>query len=205
MNPKLNVGDKIVLYHMEGDFSVPPGTVGEVWKIVHDPFVKDSQIIHVRWENGSTLNLLSDTDSWKKVKKDISEQSDKEFLIDPKIDPHASWIERNVDVRRAFNLEFLMDYMELLRESGIVNMFGASPFLYSGSKHIERYYGEGREDDEKFQELIENADKAKNVFISGLMKWMDLNNMEINDLSQVNRYASKLSKELLQYFIIFHG
>lgn len=205
MNPKLKVGDEIVLYHMEGDFSVPPGTVGEVWKIVNDPFVKDSQIIHVRWENGSTLNLLSDTDSWKKLKKDINEQNDGEYLIDPKIDPHGSWIERNIDVRRAFNLEFLMDYMEMLRQSGIVNMYGSAPLLYSGSKHIERYYGEGREDDEKFQELIENADKAKDVFISGLIKWMGLNNMEINDLSKVNRYASKLSQQLLQYFIIFHG
>ena len=135
MNPKLNVGDKIVLYHMEGDFSVPPGTVGEVWKIVHDPFVKDSQIIHVRWENGSTLNLLSDTDSWKKVKEDINEQNDS---IDPNHDPYGSWIEKNMNIRRAFNLDYLGEYLELLRESSIVNKYGASPLLYAGANHFER-------------------------------------------------------------------
>lgn len=203
MNPKLKVGDEIVLYHMEGDFSVPPGTVGEVWKIVHDPFVKDSQIIHVRWENGSTLNLLSDTDSWKKVKKDITEQNDNS--IDQSHDPYGSWIEKNMNIRRAFNLNYLGEYLELLRESGIVNMYGASPLLYAGANHIERYYGEGREDNEKFQELLSQSDKAKDVFINGLLKWMGLEGIDINDLSRVNTYADRISKKILQYWILFHG
>jgi hypothetical protein len=28
LNPELNVGDKVVCYHMEGEMSVPPGTKG---------------------------------------------------------------------------------------------------------------------------------------------------------------------------------
>jgi hypothetical protein len=203
MNPKLEPGDKIILYHMDGEVNLPPGTVGIVDRVIKDPFDGNEQIIYINWENGSTLSLLSGQDSWKKFKKDIIDES-AEHLIDPKIDPHGSWIERNINVRRAFNIEYLMEYLMLLKESGIVNMWGSSPFLYSGPEHIERYYGEGREDDETFQKLLEESDKAKNVFIAGLLKWMELENLDIDDMDKVNRYADRISKSLLQYYILFH-
>jgi hypothetical protein len=83
-------------------------------------------------------------------------------------------------------------------------MYGSAPFLYSGPEHIERYYGEGREDDETFQKLLEESDKAKNVFVAGLLKWMGLENLEIDDMNKVNRYADRISKSLVQYYILFH-
>lgn len=201
MNPELNIGDKILLYHMEGEFSVPPGTQGVVKNVSDDPFIENAKIYNVEWETGNRLALLSDTDSWKLLKDDINEQND----IDPNEDPYGSWIEKNMNIRRAVNLDYLGEYLELVRESGIVNMYGASPLLYAGSNHIERYYGEGREDDEKFQELLSQADKAKNVFITGLLKWMELEEMDIDDLSKVNTYADRISKKILQYWIIFHA
>lgn len=201
MNPELNIGDKILLYHMEGEFSVPPGTQGVVKNVSDDPFIENAKIYNVEWETGNRLALLSDTDSWKLLKDDINEQND----IDPNEDPYGSWIEKNMNIRRAVNLDYLGEYLELVRESGIVNMYGASPLLYAGSNHIERYYGEGREDDEKFQELLSQADKAKNVFITGLLKWMELEEMDIDDLSKVNTYADRISKKILQYWILFHA
>lgn len=201
MNPELNIGDKILLYHMEGEFSVPPGTQGVVKNVSDDPFIENAKIYNVEWETGNRLALLSDTDSWKLLKDDINEQND----IDPNEDPYGSWIEKNMNIRRAVNLDYLGEYLELVRESGIVNMYGASPLLYAGSNHIERYYGEGREDDEKFQELLSQANKAKDVFITGLLKWMELEEMDIHDLSKVNTYADRISKKILQYWIIFHA
>lgn len=201
MNPELKIGDKILLYHMEGEFSVPPGTQGVVKNVSDDPFIENAKIYNVEWETGNRLALLSDTDSWKLLKDDINEQND----IDPNEDPYGSWIEKNMNIRRAVNLDYLGEYLELVRESGIVNMYGASPLLYAGSNHIERYYGEGREDDEKFQELLSQADKAKNVFITGLLKWMELEEMDIDDLSKVNTYADRISKKILQYWILFHA
>lgn len=201
MNPELNIGDKILLYHMEGEFSVPPGTQGVVKNVSDDPFIENAKIYNVEWETGNRLALLSDTDSWKLLKDDINEQND----IDPNEDPYGSWIEKNMNIRRAVNLDYLGEYLELVRESGIVNMYGASPLLYAGSNHIERYYGEGREDDEKFQELLSQADKAKDVFITGLLKWMELEEIDIDDLSKVNTYADRISKKILQYWILFHA
>ena len=44
MNPKVEPGDSIVLYHMQSEMGVPPGTIGVVKRIVDDPFDKNSQI-----------------------------------------------------------------------------------------------------------------------------------------------------------------
>ena len=205
MNPELKVGDKIILYYMDGEVgnSPSPGTNGIVTKIVSDPFEKNEKIIYVKWDDGSTLSLLSATDSWKKVKNNLVKEESK--LIDPEIDPYASWIERNITIKKSFNISYLMEFLLTLKESGIVNMYGASPLLYSGKEHIQRYYGENREDDESFQKLIEDADKAKNVFISGLLKWMEIKDLDTSDLSQVNSYAKKLSQSLLKYYVLFHG
>ena len=76
LNPPLEVGDKVICYHMENETAVPPGTVGTVTKIQRDPFEDEGDIISVDWENGSTLALVSVTDAWKKLKeKTIEEQT----------------------------------------------------------------------------------------------------------------------------------
>jgi len=68
LNPKLSIGDKIILLHMDGETSVPMGSIGKVTEISIDPFEEDSEIISVSWDNGSHLALISSTDAWKKVR-----------------------------------------------------------------------------------------------------------------------------------------
>lgn len=46
---------------MEDTSTVPPGTTGIV------SYVDDSGMIHVNWENGSRLGLISGEDRFKKV------------------------------------------------------------------------------------------------------------------------------------------
>ena len=62
---KLKIGDRIMLLGMTGENEIPMGTKGTVYKILQDPFDKDSQIIEVRWDNGASLNLLSNIDDYK--------------------------------------------------------------------------------------------------------------------------------------------
>ena len=62
INPELNVGDRIMLYHMEGELGVSPGTEGTVTNIGDDPFEENSKIIYVNWDNGSRLSLISSTE-----------------------------------------------------------------------------------------------------------------------------------------------
>ena len=197
LNPELKVGDRIVCYSMEDEISVPPGTKGTVTKIQRDPFEKDDNIISVSWDNGSTLSLLSAVDKWKLEKQKIQEQPDRED------DPHANFIGNNRELRRSMDLPYFLEYFKLLRKSGITNMFGSSPFVYMDSEHLDRYYGEGKEDDEDFQNLLEIQDDARNKFLSGLVKFAELKNINLDDDFKINSLARKLGISLLQYYMIF--
>ncbi len=134
LNPPLNVGDIVVCYHMDGETSVVPGTKGKVKSISRDPFEPEGELIYnVDWENGSTLGLLSSQDAWKKLEQ-IEEQVDKNW----------KFITENPDIYEHFDWKWFREFLTKIRDSGIINMFGASPLLYSGRDHIDRYYGEGR-------------------------------------------------------------
>ena len=110
---------------------------------------------------------------------------------------------RNKDIFDNFDWRTLREFLYKIRESGIVNMLEASPLIYSGGKHIERYYGEGREDDEKFQQLIEDADEAKDIFVQGLINYMISKDLDVSDMDNVNSYARRLAKGILDIYIGF--
>lgn len=192
LNPKLKVGDLVICYHMDGETSVPPGTKGIVKRIGRDPFEDDGELIEVEWENGSKLSLVSTVDAWKKIEQEpIQEQ-----LGDP-------WnvITTNEDVFTHFDWRWLEQFLYKLRDTGIVNMFAASPLLYAGSEHIDRYYGEGREDDEEFQEFLKEADKAKDKIIQGVVNYMLENGKDLENMDQVNRFAKHFSQKILGIYM----
>ena len=189
----LKVGDKIVLMYMEGETSVTPGTKGTVKKIDRDPFVDNEFIISVNWDNGSSLSLLSSTDIWKKVSEKQNIKEDNDSL--------SASVIRNRDIFGVVKWKKLLDFLYKIRESGIVNMFGVAPLLYAGRDHIDRYYGEGREDDENFQEVLESADEAKSIFIQGLLSWMEKNKKGIDDIDRINSYARQLAKKIVDLYV----
>lgn len=92
-----------------------------------------------------------------------------------------------------------------MRDSGIVNMFGAAPLIYAGREHLERYYGEGREDDEIFQELLEMADEARHKLVQGILNYIQEKkpNMDLDDMDKINSMARKFAGELLGAWILF--
>jgi hypothetical protein len=194
LNPELKVDDVIMLLHMEKETGVPPGTIGVVTSITRDPWQDDSKLISVKWENGSNLNLVTAKDMWLKTQNDnIQEQRT----------DNQSWdyITKNADVFENFDWKWLEKFLYKLRDTGIVNMYGSSQLLYAGSEHIERYYGEGKEDDEEFQEFLELADEAKNKIIQGVIKYMNANGKDLDDISVVNRYARHFSQKILGLYI----
>jgi hypothetical protein len=198
INPELKEGDRIVCYSMEDEVSVPPGTKGTVTKVQKDPFEKDENIISVKWDNGSTLSLLSGVDKWKLVRQKIQEQPNRED------DPHTHFMATNRELRRSMDLPYFLEYFKLLQKSGITNMFGSSPFVYMDSEHLDRYYGEKRGDNEDFQNLLDIQDEARSKFLSGLVKFAELKNIELSDDSKINSLARKLGISLLQYYMIFY-
>lgn len=196
LNPPVKSGDKIVCYHMDGETGVPAGTFGVVKTVSRDPFETDNdgQIIGVDWENGSKLSLLTTTDAWKKVVEEIQEQTGS---------PEYDFFSKNPEVFENFDYKFFKKYLLKLRESGVINMFQASPFLYSGKEWIDRYHGEHQEDNEAFQEVLEMAEETKNKMIQGLIKYMESKNMDIDDMSRFNNLINKFAMKINQFYMTF--
>jgi hypothetical protein len=83
-------------------------------------------------------------------------------------------------------------------------MLGSAPLLYSGRDHIERYYGEGKEDSPEFEEVLEIADEAKQKFIQGILSYMENKDLDLDDIHIVNNYAKKLAQKILKLYILMH-
>ena len=62
---------RIVLDHMEDNWAVPRGTRGSVTQ------VDDAGTIHMKWDNGRTLGLVSQADQFRKLteQEQLEEQS----------------------------------------------------------------------------------------------------------------------------------
>lgn len=197
MNPKVKVGDRISLLYMEDEFDVNPREQGTVMSVSRDPFETDEcYIISVRWDGGSTLSLLSCRDVYRLIESKVNEQTDS-----GRSEQQIDFIINNRDVVLNFNRQKIFEYLDVLRKSGVINMFGAAPFLFSGRDWIDRYYGENEENNEAFQEVLEMADDIKNEMILGMLKTFKDNTPALGDMDHLIR---KLSNRMVNYWMMFY-
>jgi hypothetical protein len=189
-NPELNLGDRIILYHMEGETTVNPGTEGTVTHIANDPFEDGNKIVTVKWDNGSSLSILSNYDVWKHVKKKSIDESAEE------------WFQENQDVMKYFDHKDIRKFLIKVRESGIVNMFASAPLLYAGREHIDRYYGENPPDEDAFQDVLDMAEDVKHMMIRGTMEYLRANGKEVS-ADSVNSSIRRLSQKMWGFFANF--
>jgi hypothetical protein len=196
LNPELKVGDRIMCFHMEGETGVPPGTLGTVIRISRDPFESENDsLITVKWDNGSTLALITSTDAWKLAPQEIKEQATGS--------PEYDFFSKNPEVFENFDYKFLKKFLQKVRDSGVINMFQSAPFLYSGKEWIDRYHGEHEEDNKDFQEVLEMADEAKNKMIQGLLKYMESKNIDVDDMDRINHLMRKFAMKINQLYVTF--
>jgi hypothetical protein len=186
-NPELNIGDRIVLYHMEDKNGVDSGMQGVVTDITIDPFDNENKIIGVNWDDGSKLNILSKYDVWKFAKKKSIDESAEE------------WFETNGDLLKYFKYNKIRKFLIKVRESGIINMFAASPLLYSGKDHINRYYGENPPNEEAFQEVLDMAEEVKHMMIRGTMEYLQDNGKELS-IENINSYIRRLGAKMWEFY-----
>lgn len=197
MNPKVKVGDRISLLYMEDEFDVNTREKGTVTSVSRDPFETDEcYIISVKWDGGSTLSLLSCRDVYRLIESKVNEQTDS-----GRSEQQIDFIINNRDVVLNFNRQKIFEYLDVLRKSGVINMFGAAPFLYSGRDWIDRYYGENEEYNEAFQEVLEMADDIKNEMILGMLKTFKDNTPALGDMDRLIR---KLSNRMVNYWMMFY-
>jgi hypothetical protein len=197
LNPPLKVGDNIMCFHMEHETTVPPGTKGVVTKVQRDPFEPndDDVIISVNWENGSKLSLVSATDAWKKISDERIEEQTGSNEYD--------FYNKNSEIFDNFDWRFFREYLNKVRETGIVNVYTAAPLLYSGKKHIDRYYGENPSNPDEFEELLDMADDARDKMAQGVISWMESKGQEI-ELDNVNRNLKRLAQTILKLWMSFY-
>jgi hypothetical protein len=193
LNQKLNKGDRVLLLHMEGEM-VSPGTKGTVSNISKDPFEKDAVIYSVRWDDGGNLSLLSVTDAWKKIEEPIKESFEQ-----------AKWFVNNKIIIECFDTRFLGQFLEKVRQSGITNMFGASPYLYMGRERIENEFKyKNIHNEEVFEEVLDMANESQTKMIDGVMKVIEKEGEEVS-VELVNRRIQRYSTLFLNYWMRLHG
>jgi hypothetical protein len=209
-NPPLKEGDRIILIYMPGE-NLDPGTKGKVTKIEKTPSFGDGSDYQYRVEwfddNNkviSTLSLIPGSDSWL---------FDPEYLMDSlnevKIVNLDDLINRHnwSKLFKKSDLKYILEFLELIRQLGVVNMFQSGQFLGQTTEWFKKYfdlYKMQRELDDNQEELIEKitemGEKVRNIMISASITDLERNNKEITSSSATNR-MKKLSNEVVKHFM----
>lgn len=187
INPPLKVRDKIILLSMHGE-TMSPGLKGVVTRIQQ---VVGTDVMYIDWENGRTLALLSDTDAWA---LDESEPMKEAY--------NSEWLSKNLDIAN-FDTNILVEFLLKVKESGIVNMFGAAPYLWLGKERIAHqfaYHDFSDEKQEKFDEMLDMANKSQLAMINGVIKILEKENKELS-VENINRYLQRYSQKILTHHI----
>jgi len=188
MNPKLKKGDRVSLLYMSGEISMNPGECGTVTSV--DNVFGDVQY-GVKWDNGSNLALLTDTDAWKFEKKQIKENE-----LD-----RMNLLYKNIDVFKFFKMGFLYKYLLLVREASVVNMFEAPPYLWMGSERIKHEFKyKNIHNEEVFEEMVAMSDAAQAEMINGVVNYLEDQGIEEN-MNNINKYLRKFATMVVQNYM----
>ena len=200
LNPKLEPGDRIVLLHMDDPYSaVRMGTKGTVTKIVRVPFDMGYQY-NVKWDDGSTLDLLPDTDSWVLA----TDVKSKKNLTTEEFGNELKTLSKHKDIIKNMDYRPVLDYLKLIQKSGLVNMLQAMPFLMTDSHNLHKliYKFDGEPDD--YPELFENVDDVRQILVAETIRIMEEKNMEFNDTT-INSVFQKVCRAVMEMYISLYS
>jgi hypothetical protein len=201
INPDLKPGDRVVVLHMDDEFSaVPMGTAGTVMS--HSKVFGDDQY-HVKWDNGSSLGLISSVDIWDTEESMNAKRTIKKKVVEGEYERNINLL-KNIDVFKNFDMKFLQKYLLSVRESGIVNMFAAADYLWLGRERIEHEFKyKDIHNEDAFEQVLEMSDQAQSVMVQGVMKVLEKEGKEVS-LENVNRNIKRYASKVLQnYMLLF--
>ena len=198
LNPELEAGDRIILLHMEDQYSkVPMGTKGTVIKKVNLPFGMGSQF-QVNWDNGSKLDLIPGEDSWILDK-------DKKLPVKEGIESDiAGKLMKYKDVVKNIDYHTVMDFLELVRKSGLVNMFQAQAFLEIDKPNLHKLIYRVGGEPEEHPELFDKIDDVRNVIINEVIRILQEEGSEMTD-SEINRTYRKITSKLMNFYFTMYS
>jgi hypothetical protein len=209
-NPKLKEGDRIVLIYMPGE-DVDTGTKGKVIKITPQPSFGSEfdYMYNIEWYDDnekviSNLSLIPQSDTWM-LDPEFNQKNLQEARFTELDDliKHHEWSK----LFKKSDLQYIIDYLKVIRELGVVNMMEAGQFLGQTKEYLTKYFDlhrMQRELDDDKEELIEKiidmSDKVRNIMISASITDLERKNQEITGRSATNR-LNRLAGELLRWYI----
>ena len=200
LNPKLEPGDRIVLLHMDDPYSaVRMGTKGTVVKIVKVPFDMGYQY-NVKWDDGSILDLLPETDSWVLA----TDVKSKKNLTTEEFGQELKTLSKHKDIIKNMDYRPVLDYLKLVQKSGLVNMLQARVFLMSDSKNLHKLIYKFDGEPEDYPELFENIDEVRDILINETIRIMQEQNMEFDDHT-VNRVFQKVCGAVMEMYVSLYS
>jgi hypothetical protein len=209
-NPKLKEGDRIVLIYMPGE-DIDTGTKGKVRKITQQPSfgTEFDYMYDVEWYDDnenviSTLSLIPQSDTWM-LDPEFSSKNIHEARFTELDDliKHHEWSK----LFKKSDLTYILDYLKVIRELGVVNMMEAGQFLGQTKEYLTKYFDLHRmqrelddEDEELIEKIIDMSDKVRNIMISASITDLERKNQEITGRSATNR-LNRLAGEILRWYI----
>jgi len=212
-NPKLKEGDRIVLIYMPGE-DVDTGTKGKVKRIGQQPsFGSEFDYMYdVEWYDDdekviSTLSLLPQTDTWM-LDREYS-QNDQNDLNEGRIIDLDELIKRHEWSRlfKKSDLKSIMEYLNAIKQLGVVNMFESGQFLGKTEDYLTTYFNLYRKqqdlddkDEELIKKILEMSEMVRNIMISAAVTDLEQKNKEITGSSATHR-VNRLATEVVKYFM----
>jgi tRNA nucleotidyltransferase/poly(A) polymerase len=209
-NPKLKEGDRIVLIYMPGE-DVDTGTKGKVKGIGQQPSFGSEfdYMYNMEWYDDdekviSTLSLLPQSDTWM-LDPEFSQKNLQEARFTDLDDliSHVEWAR----LFKKSDLKYIVEYLELIRQLGVVNMFQSGQFLGQTKEYLTKYfelYRMQQDLDENHEELIEKilemSEMVRNIMISAAITDLEQKNKEITPQSATNR-VNRLATEVVKHFM----
>ena len=209
-NPKLKEGDRIVLIYMPGE-DVDTGTKGKVKRIGQQPsFGSEFDYMYdVEWYDDdekviSTLSLLPQTDTWM-----LDREYSQNDLNEGRVIDLDELIKRHEWSRlfKKSDLKYIMEYLEIIRRLGVVNMFQSGQFLSQTKEYLTKYFDLYRmqqdlddKDEEFIEKILEMSENVRNIMISAAINDLEQKNIEITGSSATQR-VNKLATEVVKHFM----
>ena len=195
LNPELNVGDRVVIMDMSGESGIKPGMGGDVRRITK---VFGTTQYEIKWDDGSSLQILSDVDKWIK-EEDWERLKNRRKKVDESIDP--DFVRKNKNLVQDFEMAKMHKFYNALRISSVVNMWGATPYFWMGKDRIahQHFYEEMDGDRaEAFEQVLDSADEIKDILIRGALKTLERDGKEVT-LDTVKRMAERKARQIVVF------
>ena len=209
-NPKLKKGDRVILVNMPGE-KLDTGDKGKVIKIGDQPSneLGFDYLYKMEWydDDGkiiSDLSLLPQSDTWM-----LDREYDQNNLNEARIIDLDDLIRRHEWSRlfKKSDLKYVMEYLDIIRRLGVVNMFESGQFLNQTKEYLTKYFDLYRmqqdlddKDEEMIEKILEMSENVRNIMISAAINDLEQKNIEITGSSATYR-VNRLATEVVKHFM----